>query len=110
MLVDCDGGASPDVHPHTATSVSLANIPERPAESGLTAAAAAALVLPPEVSAAPAEASLSAAAPAGAAGALTDAGVDAAAELVAEPGEGFLGVGPDVAPKRSESSSLSGSA
>ncbi len=85
-----------------------ANVPEVPAESGLTAPEAAAP--PPEVSAAPAEASLSAAAAAGAAGALTDARVDAAAELVAEPGEGFLGVGPAAAPKRSESSSLSGSA
>jgi len=97
------------VRPQAASSVPSANVPEVPAESGLTAPEAA-LVLPPEVSSAPAEASLSAAAAAGAAGALTDAGVDAAAELVAEPGEGFLGVGPPAAPKRSESSSLSGSA
>ena len=97
--------------PHAASSVPSPNVPEVPAESGLTAAAAeAALALPPEVSAASAEASLSAAAAAGAAGALTDAGVEAAAELVAEPGEGFLGVGPAAAPNRSESSSLSGSA
>ncbi len=100
------------MHPQAATSVPLADVPEVLAESGLTAPAIAALAPPPEVSAAPApaEASWSAAAAAGAAGTLADAGVDAAAELVAEPGEGFLGVGPAAAPKRSESSSLSGSA
>lgn len=42
-----------------------------------------------------------------AAGALTDTGVSAAAELVVEPGDTFLGVA--AAAKRSESSSLSGS-
>ena len=96
------------MRPQAASSVPSANVPEVPAESGLTAPEAVALL--PEVSAAPAEASLPAAAAAGAAGALTDAGVDTAAELVAEPGEGFLGVGPPAAPKRSESSSRSGSA
>lgn len=53
-------------------------------------------------------ASLSASgAAAGAAGALTDAGVEAAAELVGDTGDFLLGV---AAAKRSESSSLSGSA
>ena len=63
------------------------------------AAAAAAAAAPASVSAAGAAA--------GAAGALTDTGVSAAAELVVEPGDTFLGV---AAAKRSESSSLSGSA
>lgn len=64
---------------------------------GLTDGAAAAT---------PASLSVSEAA-AGAAEALTDAGVEAAAELVGDPSDLFLGV---AAAKRSESSSLSGSA
>ena len=61
-----------------------------------------------EGAAAAAAASLSVAeAAAGAAGALTDTGFSAAAELVVDPGDLFLGV---AAAKRSESSSLNGSA
>ena len=82
--------------------------PEGPAESacesGMSPAAAAGLA----GGTAPVAASLSAAgAAAGAADALTDTGVEAAAELEADPGDLFLGV---AAANRSESSSLSGSA
>ena len=87
-------------------------VPELPAGSARAAvgspAAAEDLTDGPAAAAAAAAASVSSAgAGAGAAGALTETGVSGAAELVVDPGDTFLGV---AAAKRSESSSLSGSA
>ena len=101
-------------YPVTSFYVKLCSyvVPELPAGSARAALAspAAAEVLTgapaPAAAAAPASVSVAGAA-AGAAGALTDTGVSGAAELVVDPGDTFLGV---AAAKRSESSSLSGSA
>ena len=82
--------------------------PDVPAGSvAATASPATAEGLADGAAAAPAASLSVSEAAAGAAGALTDAEVEAAAELVVDSGDVFLGV---AAAKRSESSSLSGSA